>query len=246
MAERIGHRYIARLDGARLPGADWQAAKYGRAADFRVRVIQAAAPIGGFAKRCFDVTLSFLLLPLAAILALPIGCLIAINGGAPIFEHLRVGRNGKTFRCYKFRTMVVEAADELQAILEHNPAARQQWLEHFKLENDPRVTPFGRFLRDTGLDEIPQIWNVLRGEMSLVGPRPVIPDELDKYGAQLSAYLACRPGVTGLWQIRRRRNTTYDERVAFDVDYARNWSMGRDVLIFILTLPRMFVSRYRE
>jgi lipopolysaccharide/colanic/teichoic acid biosynthesis glycosyltransferase len=141
--------------------------------------------------------------------------------------------------------MVVEAENELQAILEQDPAARRRWLEHFKLENDPRVTPLGRLLRHTGLDEIPQIWNVLRGEMSLVGPRPVIPDELDKYGAQLSAYLACRPGITGLWQIKRRKNTTYKERVAFDADYAKNWSMERDILIFVFTLPRMFASRYR-
>lgn len=245
VADRIGHRYLARLDGARLSGTDWQAAKHGRAAGFRFRVTPASAPIGGFAKRSFDVVLSLLLLPAAAILALPIGCLIALNGGAPVYGHLRVGWNGKIFRCYKFRTMVVEAEDELQAILEQNSAARLQWLEHFKLDNDPRVTRLGRFLRNTGLDEIPQIWNVLRGEMSLVGPRPVIPGELDKYREQICAYLACRPGVTGLWQVRRRRNTTYDERVAFDVDYARNWSIGRDILIFTLTLPRMFASRNR-
>lgn len=140
---------------------------------------------------------------------------------------------------------MTEAEDELQALFERDPASRLQWLERFKLENDPRVTPLGRFLRKTCLDEIPQIWNVLCGEMSWVGPRPVIVDELAKYGSQLPAYLACRPGITGLWQIRRRIDTSYDQRVAFDVEYVRNWSIVRDIVILCLTIPSILAARGR-
>lgn len=226
--------------------ADWEGAESWPAINFRTGAVRVAGPLGGPAKRFFDVTLSLLLVPIAALVALPVALLIAVRGGAPIYGHLRVGRNGRLFRCYKFRTMVAEAEDELQAILERDHAARVEWLERFKLANDPRVTPFGRFLRTTNLDEIPQIWNVLRGEMSWVGPRPVIPDELDKYGTQLGIYLACRPGVTGLWQIRRRDDTTYDERVAMDVDYARHWSIGGDLAILVLTIPWMLAARNRN
>lgn len=223
--------------------ADWERAESWQAIKFRSGAGRAAVPHGGLAKRCLDVALSLLLVPIVALVALPVALLIAVKGGAPIYGHLRVGWNGRLFRCYKFRTMVAEAEDELQAILDSDPAARLEWLERFKLANDPRVTPFGRFLRTTNLDEIPQIWNVLRGEMSWVGPRPVIPDELAKYGAHLGDYLACRPGVSGLWQIRRRGDTTYDERVAMDVEYARHWSIARDLAILVLTIPWMLAAR---
>ncbi len=232
------------LDGSGIRGIDWRAHEERHAAEPRFAVTS-ATPLGGSAKRCIDILLSTLLLPLAAILSLPVACLVALGGGSPIYGHLRVGWNGKLFRCYKFRTMVVEAEDELQAILERDPAARIQWLERFKLANDPRVTPLGRFLRSTSLDEIPQIWNVLRGEMSWVGPRPVILDELAKYGSQVSAYLACRPGITGLWQVRRRSDTTYDQRVAFDVEYARTRTVARDLAILCQTIPCLFAARDR-
>jgi lipopolysaccharide/colanic/teichoic acid biosynthesis glycosyltransferase len=138
--------------------------------------------------------------------------------------------------------MTVEAEHALDAILEHDEIARRQWLDRFKLENDPRVTPLGRWLRKTYLDEIPQIWNVLRGDMSWVGPRPIVTEETDKYGNFLSAYLACRPGITGLWQINRRSDTTYAERVAMDDQYARKWSVPRDLAILLLTIPRMLFA----
>jgi undecaprenyl-phosphate galactose phosphotransferase len=208
-------------------------------------IAASGVPVGGPTKRSFDIVLSILLLPLATILSLPIACLIALDGGPPIYGHLRVGRNGKLFRCYKFRTMMPKAEDELHAVFERDPAARLQWFERFKLENDPRITPFGRFLRSTCLDEIPQIWNVLRGEMSWVGPRPVILDELAKYGSQVPIYLACRPGITGLWQIRRRIDTSYAQRVAFDVEYARNGSIMRDIMILCLTVPSILAARGR-
>jgi len=202
----------------------------------------AISPFGGAGKRCVDLVLSVLLLPVAAAVALPVACLVALSGGSPIYGHLRVGWNGRLFRCYKFRTMIVKAEDELQIILEQNPMARQEWLDRFKLENDPRVTPLGRWLRATYLDEIPQIWNVLRGDMSWVGPRPIIPDEMSKYTIYLPAYFACRPGISGLWQTRRRSETTYTERVAFDVEYARKWSVARDLMILFLTIPRILFA----
>jgi exopolysaccharide production protein ExoY len=233
------------LEGSGIQGGDWRAGEGPDPALLRFTVAPATAPIGGAAKRCFDILLSIILLPLAAIVALPIVCLIALDGRSPIYGQLRVGWNGKIFRCYKLRTMVAGAEDELRAILDRNPAARLEWFERFKLENDPRVTPLGRFLRYTNLDEIPQIWNVLRAEMSWVGPRPVIPDELAKYGAKVSAYLACRPGITGLWQIHRRTDTTYDQRVAFDVEYVRTRTVGRDIAILCLTIPYMLAVRDR-
>jgi lipopolysaccharide/colanic/teichoic acid biosynthesis glycosyltransferase len=231
------------LEGNAIQGLDSRVDEARGATAFTAR--PAALPVGGSAKRVFDILFSMLLLPVVAILSLPIVCLVALNGGSPIYGHLRVGRNGKFFRCYKFRTMVSEAEDELQALFERDPAARLQWLDRFKLENDPRVTPLGRFLRDTSLDEIPQIWNVLRGDMSWVGPRPVIVDELTKYGAQVSSYFACRPGVTGLWQIRRRAETTYDQRVAFDVEYAGQWTLAGDIAILCLTIPTLFAAGCR-
>ncbi|HEX4160622.1 MAG TPA: sugar transferase [Rhizomicrobium sp.] len=246
MAECVQEKYPAALEVSGGRGVDRHGDQARNAASAHLTVAATTAPLGGSAKRCLDLLLSILLLPLAAILSLPIACLVAVGGGSPVYGHLRVGWNGKPFHCYKFRSMVTEAEDELHALLERDPAARLQWLERFKFENDPRVTPLGRVLRYTSLDEIPQIWNVLRGEMSWVGPRPVIPDELAKYGPQVAAYLACRPGITGLWQIRRRRDTTYDQRVAFDVEYARNRTLARDLAIFCLTLPCIFAARDRD
>jgi lipopolysaccharide/colanic/teichoic acid biosynthesis glycosyltransferase len=207
------------------------------------RKVAEQSVVGGMAKRSFDLALSILALPLATGVALLIALLVALSGGNIIYAHARVGRNGRPFRCYKFRTMKVEAENELRTILERDPVARQQWLEQVKLENDPRVTPLGRWLRRTCLDEVPQIWNVLRGDMSWVGPRPVVADEIGKYGRFVSSYLACRPGVTGLWQIQRRSGMTYAERVAFDVEYARKWSLARDLMILFLTIPRIVFAR---
>ena len=227
-------------------GPVWHAGAYSFAAIAALNVneshqaeVEKKDAFGGSAKRCFDLAISLLLLPLAIIVGLPIACVIALSGGDVIYGHTRVGRSGRPFRCYKFRTMNVAAENELQTILENDISARQQWMDRFKLENDPRVTTLGRWLRKTCLDEIPQIWNVLRGDMSWVGPRPVVAEEMDKYGLFLSAYLVCRPGVSGEWQIRRRSDTSYAERVALDVKYARTWSMSRDLMILLLTVPRI-------
>lgn len=207
-------------------------------ADFRV-----ASSRGEQAKRFVDICLTVLLLPVALACALPIALPIWLQGGSPIYRHLRVGRNGQLFFCYKFRTMVPGADKKLQALLQDCPEARREWLRHFKLENDPRVTRLGWLLRKTSLDEIPQVWNVIRGDMSWVGPRPVVLDELGKYGTNLPAYLACRPGITGLWQIKGRSDTTYEQRIAFDVDYAERWSILLDLKILIMTIPRVLSAK---
>lgn len=201
--------------------------------------LPAASPRGEVVKRITDCCLSLILLPAALIFALPIALLIALQGGRPIYRHLRVGRSGQPFYCYKFRTMVVDADEKLQALLRDNPNSRREWFEQFKLKDDPRVTRLGSFLRKSCLDEIPQIWNVIRGDMSWVGPRPVIPDELVKYGPCLSAYLACRPGITGLWQVNRHSDTSYAERIQYDVQYLENWSTFLDLKILLMTIPRI-------
>jgi lipopolysaccharide/colanic/teichoic acid biosynthesis glycosyltransferase len=164
------------------------------------------------------------------------------SGGSPIFRHRRVGRNGKSFGCLKFRTMVRNADEVLRNLLDSDRQAKEEWLRDHKLKDDPRVTLFGRFLRKTSLDEVPQFWNVLRGEMSLVGPRPVVPDELRRYGTKIPTYLSARPGITGLWQVSGRNDMDYRKRVALDVCYVRSKSVVLDTYILLKTLPVMFAK----
>ena len=156
-------------------------------------------------------------------------CVAIDNKGKVIFAHQRVGRNGKLFPCYKFQTMIPNAQQVLEEYLENDPQARLEWETNFKLSNDPRVTKLGAVLRKTSLDELPQIFNVLKGEMSLVGPRPVVQAELAKYGDNKKEYLMVRPGITGMWQASGRSDTTYEERVAMDTWYVRNWSLWIDL-----------------
>ena len=157
--------------------------------------------------------------------------------GPIFFAHERIGKNGKPFPCYKFRSMVTNSQEMLQQSLAENPAAKEEWEREFKLKNDPRVTPIGKVLRRTSLDELPQIFNVLRGEMSLVGPRPVIQEELDKYyGETAKLYCTVKPGITGLWQVSGRSDTTYDERVAMDESYINNRSLLGDIVILWKTI----------
>lgn len=156
-------------------------------------------------------------------------CVAIDNKGKVIFAHQRVGRNGKLFSCYKFQTMIPNAQQVLEEYLKNDPQARLEWETNFKLSNDPRVTKLGAVLRKTSLDELPQIFNVLKGEMSLVGPRPVVQAELAKYGDNKKEYLMVRPGITGMWQASGRSDTTYEERVAMDTWYVRNWSLWIDL-----------------
>ncbi|HVZ37445.1 MAG TPA: sugar transferase [Polyangiaceae bacterium] len=157
------------------------------------------------------------------------------NGGSVIYRHRRVGRNGKMFECLKFRTMISNADQVLRELLERDPELKAEWVSCHKLRNDPRITRLGRFLRRTSLDELPQIWNVLRGEMSLVGPRPVVREELLRYGRKVRAYLAVKPGITGLWQVKGRNDTDYRRRVVLDTYYVRNQNLLLDLYILLKT-----------
>jgi len=158
--------------------------------------------------------------------------------GAPVlFAHRRIGCNGTPFRCYKFRSMVTDAEAKLQRVLATDPELAREWREQRKLADDPRITPLGRILRKTSIDELPQLLNVLRGEMSCVGPRPVVEDELRRYGRRQLGYLAARPGITGLWQVSGRSRTGYSRRVALDWLYVRRWSLRLDLVILLRTIP---------
>ncbi|MBQ5345119.1 MAG: undecaprenyl-phosphate galactose phosphotransferase WbaP [Acidaminococcaceae bacterium] len=156
--------------------------------------------------------------------------------GPVIFKHRRIGKGGKEFYCYKFRTMCMDSKEKLKELLETNPEAKKEWTENFKLKHDPRVTRSGSFLRSTSLDELPQIFNVLKGEMSLVGPRPIIKEEIHYYGKYIDDYYMVQPGITGLWQTSGRSDTGYEQRVQMDTWYVRNWDFWFDVVLLWRTL----------
>ncbi len=190
-----------------------------------------------FSKRVFDVVCTMLgticLLPVLLILSLWI---YADSPGPVIFKHRRVGRWGKEFSCYKFRSMCVDADAKLKELLKTDPAARAEWEKEFKLKNDPRITKSGAFLRRTSLDELPQLLNVLKGDMSLVGPRPIIKAEIPRYGKYIDDFYMVRPGMTGMWQTSGRNDVTYDERVQMDTWYVRNWNVWFDLVLIWRTL----------
>ncbi len=187
-------------------------------------------------KRGFDLFGASLLLLLTSPLFLVLAALIRRSGETPFYSHARVGRNGTSFKCLKFRSMRPDADRVLQDLLDNDPVARAEWDRDFKLRNDPRITPVGRFLRRTSLDELPQLINVIKGEMSLVGPRPIVTAELERYGDYVNLYLQVLPGVTGLWQISGRNDTTYTERVSLDAWYVQNWSLWYDIAILFKTV----------
>lgn len=188
-------------------------------------------------KRIFDITATviggILILPVIAIVAI----LIYLDSPGPIvFGHKRVGQGGKEFPCYKFRSMVPNAQEALEIYLKENPAAREEWERDFKLKDDPRVTKIGKFLRKTSLDELPQLWNVLIGDMSLVGPRPIVRAEVEKYGEYINDFYLVPPGITGVWQVSGRSDTTYEERVLMDSWYVHNWSVWIDIVYLVKTV----------
>ena len=187
-------------------------------------------------KRILDLTIATLTgLVLSPLLLLIAAAIKLTSRGPVLFQHERIGRGGRRLGVYKFRTMVPDANERLEACLAKNPELRQEWERTQKLKNDPRVTPIGNFLRRYSLDELPQLWNVLRGEMSLVGPRPIVDDEVHKYGDAFELYKRVTPGVTGLWQVSGRNNTTYERRVDLDAYYVRNWSIWLEMDILIRT-----------
>ncbi len=195
-------------------------------------------------KRIFDLVCTILGSILISPLLLLITIRVAIaNRGQVIFTHRRVGKNGKPFPCYKFRTMVPMSEAQLQKYLDENPEAKREWQETFKLTKDPRVTELGAWLRRTSLDELPQIWNVIRGDMSLVGPRPIVEEEVAKYGKFIREYYMVLPGITGMWQVSGRSDTTYEERVAMDTWYVRNWSVWIDVMYLFKTVKAVITEK---
>jgi len=191
----------------------------------------------GRIKRLFDLLIGFVLFTLS----LPIGALIAlaiwIESGRPVFfAHTRIGQGGRRFRLLKFRSMVVNGDEVLQRHLEQRPELAIEWLRSHKLKDDPRVTRVGRFLRRRSLDELPQFWNVLAGDMSLVGPRPIVQEEEAKYGQAFRLYSLVKPGLTGLWQVSGRNDTSYRHRVSLDSQYVREWTPWLDLRILLRTV----------
>lgn len=187
-------------------------------------------------KRLLDVTGAILLLALTGpILALCAALIRWTSPGPAFYAHQRVGQRGKPFRMWKLRTMYQDSAAILARHFQANPAAQEEWRQTFKLKNDPRITPLGRYLRRFSLDELPQLWNVLVGDMSLVGPRPIVVEEIERYGTKYAAYAAMRPGITGLWQISGRSDTDYERRIRLDERYVRAWSLRTDLIILLKT-----------
>jgi undecaprenyl-phosphate galactose phosphotransferase len=200
-------------------------------------------PINIFIKRGFDICMSVLLLPVLSVPMAVIAAMIRLDSkGQAIFLQERIGKKGEPFNCYKFRTMYENAEETLNGVLDRNPDARLEWNTHWKLSEDPRVTRVGRFLRSTSLDELPQIFNVLKGEMSLVGPRPYLPREKQDMGDRDYTILLTKPGITGLWQVSGRSNTSYDYRMSLDSWYVRNWNLWLDVVILLKTI-RIVIKR---
>lgn len=189
-----------------------------------------------FLKRAMDILGSIVIILILSPILITLYLLIKKDGGNAIYGHERIGRNGKPFKCLKFRSMVVNSKEVLAELLAKDPEARAEWEKDFKLKNDPRITKVGHFLRKTSLDELPQLFNVLKGEMSLVGPRPIVQEELERYQDDVSYYLMAKPGMTGLWQVSGRNDVDYETRVYFDSWYVKNWSMWNDIAILFKTI----------
>lgn len=194
-------------------------------------------------KRGLDVVLSIaaviILIPFLLLLAFA----IKIDGGPVLFAHNRIGKSGVIFKCYKLRTMRTESDAQLLSFFNDDERAQLEWKTHYKLKDDPRITPLGRLLRKSSLDELPQLFNVIKGDMSLVGPRPIIREELELYGDNVSHYLSTRPGITGLWQVSGRNDLDYAERVALDTEYVQRWRHTLDWEILVKTIGVVLSQR---
>ena len=194
--------------------------------------------------RAMDITITSIALVFFAPLMLLIAISVyAANPGPIIFAQRRLGLNGKTFHCFKFRTMAVDAAERLQELLLRDPAAREEWERDHKLRNDPRIVGIGRILRKTSLDELPQLINVLLGDMSLVGPRPIVDAEIERYGRYFAFYCSVKPGISGLWQVSGRNDVSYRRRVAIDVKYCSSRSIYLYLKILVLTVPNVIFAK---
>ena len=199
---------------------------------------------GNFVKRMFDIVFALFVLTVFSPVYLILTILVALNSQGPVFYiQQRVGKNHQPFYCIKFRTMVDNADEVLETIMQDSDLMRQEFSDSFKLKQDPRITTIGKFLRLTSLDEFPQFWNVLKGEMSVVGPRPLVPEELPKYGRKINTVLKIKPGITGLWQVSGRNDIPYPKRVQIDVYYATSHNWLLDLWIVYKTIGVMLVPR---
>lgn len=216
----------------------------GMAAGWREAAQSRVLPDIPLGKWLFDKAFAALaLVALAPAMGLIAVALKLRDPGPVLFAHTRIGKDGRHFKCYKFRTMRADGDARLAWVFEVDPIARADWDAAQKLERDPRVHPFGGFLRRTSLDELPQFWNVLRGDMSIVGPRPIVDAEIGKYGRHFADYCAVRPGITGAWQVGGRTDTDYGERVALDVDYVRTAGFRDDLGIVLKTVGVVLKQR---
>ena len=197
-----------------------------------------------FGKRLLDLLLSALGIVVLSPVLLVLVIAIKLDSPGPVlFRQKRVGIHKTHFHILKFRTMYRNADDILEEILENDPVLKKEWLSKFKLTDDPRITPLGKFLRKTSLDELPQFWNVLTGDMAIIGPRPIVEAEKHYYGANFHVFSVVKPGITGLWQISGRNDLDYSERVNLDVYYVRNWSLWLDYFIFLKTIVNVLARR---
>lgn len=187
----------------------------------------------GIGKRLVDVTLVLMAAPAVLIIIGLLALLVALDGGRPFYFQKRVGRGGRIYTMWKLRSMVVDADNRLEAHLRQNPVARTEWDSTQKLKSDPRITAFGRFIRKSSLDELPQLWNVFKGDMSIVGPRPMMVSQQELYIGK--DYYALRPGITGLWQVSARNESTFADRARFDAEYNRSLSLGTDMRLILAT-----------
>lgn len=202
-----------------------------------------AKPFSRIAKVVFDVLAASIMLLILSPLFLLVTALIKLDGGAVLYAHRRIGADGRPFNCLKFRSMVVDSDAVLKSLLARDSEVAREWAQTHKLRDDPRITRVGRLLRKTSLDELPQLLNVLRLEMSLVGPRPIVASEAAKYADDIAFYYQTRPGITGLWQVSGRSDTSYDRRVQLDTWYVKNWSLWHDLAILAKTVPAVLKRR---
>ncbi len=211
-------------------------AKRDRKKPIEMRIAPTAGVRYRVLKRVLDILLILISLPvLLPILAVIAAAVILSSPGPVFYSHRRIRQSGAFFSMWKFRTMCVNSAEVLEDYLTSHPEARLEWSRTHKLKMDPRVTPIGQFLRRYSMDELPQVWNVMRGQMALVGPRPIVAAEVEKYGASFGHYCRVKPGLTGLWQVSGRSELTYPERVALDCKYVDRWSLRRDAVILLRT-----------
>lgn len=199
---------------------------------------------GGFASRLLDVAIALAMLVfLLPVLIFTAICVAVFSPGPVLFKQSRIGLNGKKFECYKFRSMRVDAEEHLAHLLATKPELQAEWESNQKLSRDPRITPIGAFLRQSSIDELPQLFNVIRGDMSLVGPRPIIEAEITRYGRYITHYVSIKPGLTGIWQVTGRNDTSYRRRIAADVLYSRRKSVLLDLYILLATVPAVLMGR---